>query len=110
MEESLRLRLEMAAQAYRKLYVQKQRLENKLTKLRLKIQEKNKGLGVQHTEQPATAELISLSHTADTDSRANVWVLYFMFHCMFSNPFLDVSFCQKGIYSIPSTIDCILQV
>lgn len=72
MGEDLQLRLQMAADEYKKLYIEKQKVEKRLAKLYHKIQEKSKTLTPQQTDQLVTAELISLSQSSESDSRTDV--------------------------------------
>jgi hypothetical protein len=76
-EQELKLRLQMAAGEYRKLYTEKQKVERRLTKLYHKMNEKkiksasaleqSKASSVA-TEQPTTGELIHLSQATVTGS------------------------------------------
>ncbi|KAJ9595100.1 hypothetical protein L9F63_013626, partial [Diploptera punctata] len=68
LEEKLQMRLQMAADEYKKLYIEKEKVERRLAKLYSKIQEKNKSSAA----QPVTAELISISQSSEADARANV--------------------------------------
>ncbi|XP_069685146.1 calcium-binding and coiled-coil domain-containing protein 1-like isoform X1 [Periplaneta americana] len=73
-EQQLKLRLEMAAAEYRKLYTEKQKVERRLAKFYSKLSEKKSKSSSDQSEagsstrEPATAELISLSQTTGISS------------------------------------------
>jgi hypothetical protein len=83
-EKELKLRLQLAAAEYRKLYTEKQKVERRFTKLYHKMNE-NKIKSAASTleqldssmtrEQPVTGELIHFSQAAVTDSGIDTYVI-----------------------------------
>ncbi|PSN49536.1 hypothetical protein C0J52_04970 [Blattella germanica] len=67
-EQDLKMRLQMAAAEYRKLYTEKEKVEKKLKRLHQKLGER-KSKSAPAGEEPATAELISLSQPSGSDSK-----------------------------------------
>lgn len=84
-EEQLKLRLQMAATEYRKLYTEKQKVEKRLAKLYHRLNEKkakSSSLSEQSEAsssavrgQPMTGELICLSQPAGSGSRNDTYVI-----------------------------------
>ena len=84
-EQELKLRLQMAAAEYRKLYTEKQKVEKRLAKLYHRLNEK-KAKSLSSSEQseasscvargqPMTGELICLSQPAVSGSRNDTYVI-----------------------------------
>jgi hypothetical protein len=84
-EQQLKLRLQMAAAEYRKLYTEKQKVEKRLAKLYHRLNEK-KAKSSSSSEQseasssgvrgqPMTGELICLSQPAVSGSRNDTYVI-----------------------------------
>lgn len=80
-EQELKLRLQLAAAEYRKLYTEKQKVERRLTKLYHKMNEKKikpssaleqSKASSTAREQPVTGELISLSQATVAGSDNDV--------------------------------------
>lgn len=80
-EQELKLRLQLAAAEYRKLYTEKQKVERRLTKLYHKMNEKKiksssaleqSKASSMAREQPVTGELISLSQATLTGSENDI--------------------------------------
>ena len=83
-EQQLKLRLQMAAAEYRKLYTEKQKVEKRLAKLYQRLNEKKKSSSSSEQSeasssgvrgQPMTGELICLSQPAVSGSRNDTYVI-----------------------------------